>query len=98
MKVVIIEDEGIATRRLKKIIHEIDPQINIIAEIDSVEEGLKWFRKYSTTQIDLVFSDIHLSDGLAFEIFEDTHIAIPVIFTTAYDVYALRAFKLNGVD
>ena len=98
MKVVIIEDEGIATRRLKKIIHEIDSHIIIIGEIESVEDGKAWFRTNSHLGIDLIFSDIQLSDGLSFEIFEESQLELPVIFTTAYDEYALRAFKLNGID
>lgn len=98
MKVIIIEDESIALRRLKKLIQEIDPFIEIIAEIESVEDGKKWFQMHATAEIHLVFSDIQLSDGLSFEIFEQTSFNLPVIFTTAYDEYALRAFKLNGID
>jgi len=98
MRVVIIEDESIAIRKLKKIISEINPEIEIVAALESVYDAKKWFQAHSLSEIDLLFSDIQLSDGLSFEIFENIEINIPIIFTTAYDEYALRAFKLNGVD
>ena len=98
MKVVIVEDEGIALRKLKKLINEIDAEIEIIAELESVYDAKKWFQSHPVSEIDLLFSDIQLSDGLSFEIFENTQFKLPIIFTTAYDEYALRAFKLNGVD
>jgi len=98
MNIVIIEDERIAIRKLKKTIGEIDSEIQIVAELESVYDAKKWFQSHKLTEIDLVFSDIHLSDGLSFEIFENIDLEIPIVFTTAYDDYALRAFKLNGVD
>ena len=98
MQVIIIEDERIALRKLKKLIHEIDAEIDIVAELESVYEAKKWFQSHALSEIDLLFSDIQLSDGLSFEIFETVHLKLPVIFTTAFDEYALKAFKLNGVD
>jgi two-component system LytT family response regulator len=98
MKVIIIEDESIAIRRLRKLVKEINPEIEIIAELESVYEAKKWFNSNSLLEIDLLFSDIQLSDGLSFEIFENLDSKLPIIFTTAYDEYALNAFKLNGVD
>ena len=96
MKVLIIEDEAPAFRRLQKLIQEIDPSIEIIEVIDSVKEGIKWLNTYSTP--DLIFMDIQLADGLSFEIFEEVEVNKPVIFTTAYDEYTLKAFKVNSID
>jgi two-component system response regulator LytT len=98
MKVLIIEDEGIAIRKLRKILLGIDPDIEIVAELVSVYDAKLWFQKHPVAGVDLLFSDIQLSDGLCFEIFENLGTNIPIIFTTAYNEYALRAFKLNGVD
>ena len=98
MKIVLIEDEGIALRKLRKVITEIDPDTVIVAELESVYDAVNWFRLHNSSDIDLIFSDIQLSDGLSFEIFETLNMHLPIIFTTAYDEFALRAFKLNGVD
>ena len=98
MKIVLIEDEGVALRKLKKVITEIDHEIVIIAELESVYDAINWFRQHNSSDIDLIFSDIQLSYGLSFEIFETLNVHLPIIFTTAYDEFALRAFKLNGVD
>jgi len=98
MKIIIIEDESIALRKLKKLIEEINPEIEIVAALESVYDAKKWFQINSLSEIDLLISDIQLSDGLSFEIFEDVKLKLPIIFTTAYDEYALKAFKLNGVD
>lgn len=96
MKAVIIEDERAAVRNLISLLGEIQPQMEITAEIDSIADTLEWFSSHSMP--DLVFMDIHLADGSAFEIFEHTCITCPIIFTTAYDEYALRAFKVNSID
>ena len=96
MKVLIVEDEAPAFRRLQKILEEINPRIEIIDVLDSVEESVKWFGTQNAP--DLVFMDIQLSDGLSFEIFESIKITRPVIFTTAFDEYMLRAFKVNSID
>ena len=96
MKLLIIEDEAPAFRRLQKVLEEIDPEIEIVDVIDSVEESIKWFNNHNLP--DLIFMDIQLSDGLSFEIFESIKITKPVIFTTAFDEYMLRAFKVNSID
>jgi two-component system LytT family response regulator len=98
MNVILIEDEAIALRKLKKIILEISPETIFVAELESVYDAKNWFQRNVNQQIDLIFSDIQLSDGLSFEIFEALNTQLPIIFTTAYDEYALRAFKLNGID
>jgi Response regulator of the LytR/AlgR family len=98
MKVVLIEDEAIAMRMLRKILLVIDNTIEIVAEIESVTDGVHWFKKNERAYIDLVFSDIQLSDGLSFEIFDQLSITLPIIFTTAYNEYAIRAFRVNGID
>jgi DNA-binding LytR/AlgR family response regulator len=94
MKVVIIEDEKPAARRLSRMLNELG--IAPIAMLHTVEEAVNWF--YSNTHPDLLFLDIQLSDGLSFEIFEEVDIKSAIIFTTAYDEYALKAFKLNSID
>ena len=96
MKVVIIEDEAFAALRLKKMIHEYNPEIRIVAELESVAESVKWFR--NNPEPDLIFLDIHLEDDLSFAIFEQVDISSPVIFTTAFDEYAIKAFKLKSID
>lgn len=96
MKVLIIEDEAPAFRRLQKILEEVEPEVEIVEVIDSVEETVKWLSHHRAP--DLLFMDIQLSDGISFEIFEQVKIAKPVIFTTAFDEYMLRAFKVNSID
>jgi len=96
MRMVIIEDEPLAVERLQFLLRQYDPDCTIEASIESVEEGVKWFSSYP--EPDLIFSDIQLSDGSAFEIFKKVKISSPVVFTTAYDKYALDAFKLLSVD
>lgn len=96
MKVVIIEDEAFAALRLKKMIQDYNPDIQILAELESVAESVKWFK--SNPEPDLIFLDIHLEDDLSFAIFEQVHLSSPVIFTTAFDEYAIKAFKLKSID
>lgn len=96
IKALIIEDEPAAARRLDKLIRETDPQIEIIGNLDSVSSAIKWFR--NNPHPDLIFLDIHLGDGLSFGIFNELEITCPVIFTTAYDEFAIKAFKLNSID
>lgn len=96
MNVVIIEDEPRAAERLKNLLLEIDPTLIILAQIESVVEAIEWFKGHQTP--DLVFMDIHLSDGSSFDIFDQVQLASPVVFTTAYDQYALKAFEVNSVD
>lgn len=94
MNVLIIEDEKPAARRLNRMLNDIG--INANTMLHSVEESLNWFQK--NQHPDLIFLDIQLSDGLSFEIFEEIPIQSAIIFTTAYDEYALKAFKLNSID
>ena len=94
MNIIIIEDEKPAARLLERKIEKLG--YSIITLLHSVEESLLWFQNNSHP--DLIFLDIQLSDGLSFEIFEKIDIKSAVIFTTAYDEYALRAFKLNSID
>lgn len=94
--ILIIEDEKLNADRLKRLIAAIKPQANVIAVLDSVAESLDWFNH--SAMPDLVMMDVRLSDGLSFEIFEKITITCPIIFTTAYDEYAVKAFKYNSVD
>ena len=96
MKVLIIEDENTAVRRLKRLLTECDPAIEIIDCLDSIKGAVKWFQNNEAP--DLVFLDIQLSDGVSFRIFDQVTIQVPIIFCTAYDQYALQAFKVNSVD
>jgi len=96
MKVLIIEDEAPAFRRLEKILHEIDPAIEILEVFDSVEDSVGYLKNHGTP--DLVFMDIQISDGVSFQIFDQVELKCPVIFTTAYDEYMLKAFKVNSID
>jgi DNA-binding LytR/AlgR family response regulator len=97
MKVLIVEDETVAYTNLKKIISEIDPAIEVIGNTESVKQTVKKLQDTSNLP-DLIFMDIHLSDGSAFNIFTLITVEIPVIFTTAYDEYAIEAFKVNSID
>ncbi|MBA6156619.1 response regulator transcription factor [Tenacibaculum sp. S7007] len=94
MNVLIIEDEKPAARRLSRMLAELDIEVNTM--LHSVEESINWFQK--NQHPDLIFLDIQLSDGLSFEIFEEIEVKSAIIFTTAYDEYALKAFKLNSID
>lgn len=96
MKALIIEDEKAAVRNLRVLLSEVAPEVEILAVLDSITETIDWFRNCLVP--DLVFLDIHLADGSAFEIFDHVEIACPIIFTTAYDEYALKAFKVNSID
>ena len=94
MNIIIIEDEKPAARLLQRKLEKLGFSIQIL--LHSVEESINWFEK--NTHPDLIFLDIQLSDGLSFEIFDKIEIKSSIIFTTAYDEYALRAFKLNSID
>lgn len=96
MKVVIIEDEKITADDLSATITSVDTDVDIIAVLSSVKMATAYFQESETP--DLIFSDVQLGDGLSFEIFRNVPIAAPVIFCTAYDEYALNAFKTNGID
>jgi two-component system LytT family response regulator len=96
MKLVLLEDEQPALRHLKRMIGEVAPNANVLAHFDSVEEATSWFK--SNIEFDLVISDIQLSDGLSLDVFRHVKILKPIIFTTAFDQYAIEAFKVNGID
>jgi DNA-binding LytR/AlgR family response regulator len=96
MKVVIIEDEKLAANHLEKMILKYDSEIRIMAKLESVEQAVEWFR--NNAHPDLIFLDIHLEDDLSFSIFEKTKISSPIIFTTAFDEYAIKAFKMKSID
>ena len=95
MKTLIIEDEKAALRNLKAAMKEVDADFDIVGETDSVTGTLEWFASHPMPE--LVFMDIHLADGSAFDIFEHVDITCPIIFTTAYDEYALQAFRVNSI-
>ena len=96
MQYLIIEDEYHAARRLAGMIGNLRPEANGLGVLDSIEDAVAWFNAHD--QPDLVFMDIQLADGLSFQIFERVTVSAPVIFTTAYDAYALKAFAANSVD
>jgi len=96
MRVLIIEDELPAANRLAKMLENLDPAIHIINRIDSVEASVTFLQ--SNPGIDLIFMDIQLADGLSFDILSQVNIETPVIFTTAFDQYTLKAFKVNSID
>lgn len=96
MKVLIVEDETAAYESLVQILNEINPFIQVVGNTESVGQTVQWLT--SNPEPDLIFMDIHLSDGSSFLIFDKLQIEAPIIFTTAYDQYAIDAFKLNSVD
>jgi DNA-binding LytR/AlgR family response regulator len=96
MKALIIEDEALIAKELHNKIMEVADDVNIVEILPSLKTAKKWFMQ--NAEPDLIFMDIQLSDGVSFELFDIYHITCPVIFATAYDEYALRAFKVNGVD
>ncbi|MCK8491152.1 LytTR family DNA-binding domain-containing protein [Spirosoma sp. RP8] len=101
MNVFLIEDEELAVRKLTKLLLDVDPTINIVGTSASVRSAVAWLNANGPGQPsapDLILMDIELADGQSFEIFEQTTVSAPVIFTTSYDEYALRAFKVNSID
>ncbi len=96
MKIVLIEDEQLAAEALQSIIQRLRPETSVLAILGSVEEAVPWLQLHSSP--DLIFCDIHLSDGNSFEIFKQVDVKCPVIFTTAYNEYAIEAFKVNSID
>ncbi|WP_068475288.1 LytR/AlgR family response regulator transcription factor [Saccharicrinis aurantiacus] len=96
MRVVIIEDEWGAQEQLKNMLEQLVPSVEIVNVLDTVKNSIQFFR--TNPGIDLIFMDIHLADGLSFEIFNHIHINTPIIFITAFDQYAIKAFKVNGID
>ena len=96
MNTIIIEDENLTALRLEGMLKKCDPNIRVLAMLPSVSEAVQWLRRNDTP--DLVFMDIHLEDDLCFKIFELAPLTSPVIFTTAYDEYMIKAFKVNSID
>lgn len=96
MKALIIEDEVMAAKTLKKLLVEVSPGVEIVGILESIEDSVEWITNHAMP--DLMFMDIHLADGSSFAIFERVTITCPVIFTTAYDEYALKAFEVNSID
>ena len=96
MNVLIFEDEKLASERLIELLQEIRPSMKVVNSIKSVEAGVLWLQ--NNEEPDLIISDIQLLDGTSFEIFSEVKVSCPVIFTTAYDQYAIKAFEVNSVD
>lgn len=96
MKAVIIEDERLAADLLKNIIKQLDEDIEIITTLQTIEDSVEWLN--NNEHPDIMFVDIHLADGSSFSIFEKTEVRCPIVFTTAYDEYALKAFEVNSID
>ncbi len=96
MKVLIFEDEAIAADRIVKLLNNISEDIEIVGTLKSIKKGLEWLN--TNREPDLILSDIQLLDGLSFDIYKQHPVNCPIIFTTAYDQYALQAFEVNGVD
>ena len=96
MKIVIIEDESFTAEDLRENLLAVNPEIQIMVTLNSVENAVAWFKSHEHP--DLIFSDIQLGDGLSFEIFQAASVSTPVIFCTAFDEYAIKAFKANGID
>lgn len=96
MDILIVEDEKHTAMRLRQLVVELSDEYRIVGMVSSVEESVNWIRNNPKPSVALM--DIRLSDGLSFDIFEQTKVSFPVIFTTAYDEYAIRAFRVNGLD
>ncbi len=95
MNVLIIEDENLAADKLEQMLKEVNPSIHVLAKIGSIKESVKWLFQHTA---DVIFLDIQLSDGISFSIFEQVTINTPIIFTTAYDQYAIKAFQVNSIS
>lgn len=98
MKVIIIEDEIPAASRLARMLQDLNLGIGVVATLDSVESSVAWLRQAPADAVELIFMDIQLADGLSFSIFQQVAFTTPVVFTTAFDNYMLKAFKVNSVD
>ncbi|MGQ1891041.1 LytR/AlgR family response regulator transcription factor [Thermophagus sp. OGC60D27] len=94
MEVLIIEDEKIAAEKLERMLQKLDATIKVKAKVESIKKSINWLLK---NPVDLIFLDIQLSDGISFSIFNQLQINTPIIFTTAYDQYAIKAFQLNSI-
>jgi len=96
MKILLIEDEKLAAEKLHSLLIELDTEIEIVGQQDSVDGTIHWLN--NNPHPDLILSDIHLTDGLCFSIYSQVKVDCPIIFTTAYDKYALQAFEVNSID
>lgn len=96
MNVIILEDESRAANYLERLIQKVAPEMKVIAKLETVRDAVPFLTSHM--EIDLIFSDVQLADGLSFEIFSQVQVKCPIIFTTAYDHYAIEAFKTNGID
>ena len=97
MKIVVVEDEHLAAKRLIDLIKKYDSSIEVLKQLSSIKKSVEWFNS-NREVADLIFMDIQLADGLSFEIFEQCQLTKPIIFTTAFDEYAIKAFKVNSID
>jgi DNA-binding LytR/AlgR family response regulator len=95
-KILIIEDERLAAEKLERMIMKLKPEWTVLGSIETVEYAVKWLN--TNPSPDLILLDIQLADGISFEIFDQAEVTSPIIFTTAYDEYAIRAFKVNSID
>lgn len=96
MRILIVEDEAAAVARMRKMLVEIDPTVNVVADLPTVREAVEWIKVNPAP--DLAFFDVQLADGESFAIFKAVEVAFPVVFATAYDEYALQAFRVNAID
>lgn len=97
MKVVIVEDELVAAKNIQMVLQDYDSSIEVLAVLRSVKKAVTWLRQH-LQEVDLFLMDIKLTDGISFDIFQQLTIKQPIVFTTAYDEYAIRAFKVNSID
>jgi DNA-binding LytR/AlgR family response regulator len=98
MKVLVIEDEALTAQRLISLIKKYDTSISVLAQISSIADAISWFETHPLHSVDLIFMDIHLEDGDGFQIVSKLDLKTPIIFTTAFDEYMIKAFKVNSVD
>jgi DNA-binding LytR/AlgR family response regulator len=98
MNVVVIEDERLTAQRLISLVKKYDPSINVLTQTASIAEAISWFKTNPVASVDLIFMDIHLEDGDSFQIVNKLDLKTPIIFTTAFDDYMIKAFKVNSID
>ena len=96
MNIIIIEDENSVAQNLCDLLFEVNPEFTVIAVLETVKDSIRWFQENNSP--DIAFFDIKIADGSSFEILEKTTLNFPIIFTTAFDEYALKAFKYNSID
>lgn len=96
MRILIVEDEPMAAARLAQLVTELEPAASVVARLDSIKQTVSWLNNHASP--DLILLDIQLADGISFQIFNEVTVSCPVVFTTAYNEYALKAFKVNGID